>query len=162
MYYVDVIFSTPCKRPAESRSPSEAPAHKRSPIQLTATSPTCTSQLRLPKPCPIPKAFTSIVESSIEANAIYGSTKLRMLRECAYFWYGVCPKPTATEYTEMAKTICDKYPNLKDISPRNGEYWVGLYNYCDILSIDLFCSVLSKTILVRDFEICEEAVNQYR
>ena len=50
--------------------------------------------------------------------------KLRLLREAATFYESMCPKPTSSEYTEMAKVLCDAYPQLKDKKPNNGEYWV--------------------------------------
>ena len=81
--------------------------------------------LRLPKPCPMPSAFSAIVQSGIANQDITGNIKLRMLRECSMFMYGHCPNPTSVEYVEMAKALCDKYPQLQDINPKNGEYWVS-------------------------------------
>ncbi len=73
-----------------------------------------------------------MVEKCISENELRGNVKLRMPRECAIFLYGICPHPSPTEYIEMAKSICDKYPMLKDVNPRNGQYWVNcvvLYLY---------------------------------
>ena len=81
---------------------------------------------RLPVPCPLPLFTTGSLEAA-KRGGLKGNTKLRLLREAATYYNGICPWPTAQEYAEMAKTICDKYPQLKDKMPLNGEYWV-----CDI------------------------------
>ena len=81
-------------------------------------------QLRLPDPCPLPHNFSLITTKAIENNSLKGNVKLRLTREAASFYYGICPKPTSTEYINMAKTLCDKYPQLKDKGP-DKDYWVS-------------------------------------
>ena len=81
-------------------------------------------QIRLPNPCPLPNNFSMVTTKAIENNTLKGNIRLRMTREAAAFYYGICPKPTPTEYTIMAKTLCDNYPQLKDKDP-NKNYWVS-------------------------------------
>jgi len=84
------------------------------------------STLRLPVPCPLPSNFSSKVISACENDQFTGNMKLTFLREAATFYHGLCPKPTQGEYGEMAKTLCDKYPTLKDKGATDGKYppWV--------------------------------------
>ena len=70
---------------------------------------------RLPNHCPVPLAFTTAVHACIKISKISGNLKYRMLCECASFYYGLCPEPTPSEYQEIAKTICNKYPMLQDM-----------------------------------------------
>ena len=77
---------------------------------------------RLPNPCPIPPAFTPAVYNCIIKKEISGNLKYRMLRESASFYYGLCPDPTPSEYQEMAKSLCNKYPMLQVVNCT--EYWV--------------------------------------
>ena len=71
-------------------------------------------QIRLPNPCPLPNNFSMVTTKAIENNTLKGNVRLRMTREAAAFYYGICPKPAPTEYTIMAK---DKDPNKN--------YWVS-------------------------------------
>ena len=43
-----------------------------------------TERLRLPIPCPLPAAFSPVVELAIAQNSVDG-VKLKILRECASF-----------------------------------------------------------------------------
>ena len=81
-------------------------------------------QLHLPDPCPLPNNFSLITTKAIENNSLKGNFKLRLTREAASFYYGIFPKPTSTEYINMAKTLCDKYPQLKDKGP-DKDYWIS-------------------------------------
>ena len=108
--------------PDDSQTP---PARK----QLTVTSSVVVQvdNMRLPVPCPLPTTFSKICEESLQSGQLIGKLKLRMLRESAQFYYGLCPKPTPAEYNAMAKTLCDKYVQLQDKQSVNGEYWVSYY-----------------------------------
>ena len=76
------------------------------------------NQRRLPAPCPIPyHCFSEDVIQALDNNQITGIFKIRLLRQAASFYHGICPKPTHDEYVSMAKTLCDHYPQLKDKQP---------------------------------------------
>lgn len=79
----------------------------------------------LTNPCPLPTHFTQATSTAIEKNQLIGLSRFRFLREAAEFYYGICPKPTLNEYTRMAQTLCDKYPQLKDKDCE--DYWVNIY-----------------------------------
>ena len=79
--------------------------------------------MRLPVPCPLP-LFTAGSLEAAKRGGLVGNTKLRLLHEAATYYNGKCPWPTTQEHAEMAKTMCDKYPQRKDKMPLNGEYWV--------------------------------------
>lgn len=81
---------------------------------------------RLPIPCPFPEVFSKTIHAALAQNELTGTDKLRMLRESASFFYGICPVPKPVEYQEMARTLCDKYPTMKDLHAPNGEYWVNV------------------------------------
>lgn len=83
--------------------------------------------IRLPIPCPLPAAFSPAVQVAIQQNRLTGLLKLSMLRECSSFYQGICPRPKPFEYLEMSKSLCDKYPALRDEVSFNGEYWVRWY-----------------------------------
>uniref|UniRef100_A0A1X7TSD2 Uncharacterized protein n=1 Tax=Amphimedon queenslandica TaxID=400682 RepID=A0A1X7TSD2_AMPQE len=80
---------------------------------------------RLPIPCPLPTVFSKTVHMALTENKLGGTDKLRMLRESASFFYGICPVPKPAEYQDMSRALCDKYPSLKDLHAPNGEYWVN-------------------------------------
>ena len=90
---------------------------------------------RLPIPCPVPTVFSKHVETALHQNQLSGLVKLRMLRESAFFFFGFCPSPKPYEYLAMAKSLCDNYPQLKDIDVPDGMYWVNTINLCDLLSV---------------------------
>ena len=83
------------------------------------------ANIRLPVPCPLPTVYTPAVQIAIQNDSLTGLLKLSMLRQCATFFYGVCPRPRSYEYREMSKILCDNYPSLKDETHVNGEYWVS-------------------------------------
>uniref|UniRef100_A0A1X7T0V6 Uncharacterized protein n=1 Tax=Amphimedon queenslandica TaxID=400682 RepID=A0A1X7T0V6_AMPQE len=85
--------------------------------------------MRLPNPCPLPTAFSPAVHLSILQNDISGTCKLKMLRESASFFYGICPFPNPSEYLEMAKTLCNRYPLLQDTHCSNAAYWSTVREY---------------------------------
>ena len=91
--------------------------------------------MRLPNPCPLPTAFSPAVHFSILQNDISGNCKLKMLRESASFFYGICPFPNPSEYLEMAKALCNKYPLLQDTHCSNAAYWVWYTCTCIIIML---------------------------
>jgi len=79
-----------------------------------------TKSMRLPAPCPCPSMFTDDVTQAIESKII-GIMKLRMQRQAATYYWGICPWQKTTEYNTMAKAMCNKYPQLRS---KSAEYWV--------------------------------------
>lgn len=79
----------------------------------------------LPNPCPLPTTFTKKTNEACEKNQLLGTKKLAFLREASIYYYGLCPNPTSAEYITMAKTLCHKYPQLKDKISSEGQYWVS-------------------------------------
>ena len=79
--------------------------------------------MRLPTPCPLPTMFTDDVAQAIADNKIEGIMTLRLERQAAAFYWGLCPWPTASEYDAMSKAMCDKFPILK--SSKHENYWVS-------------------------------------
>ena len=75
--------------------------------------PTVLAPQRLPTPCPVPCAFSPSLTRAIANKQLIGNKKLTLLREACEFYYGICPYPTSTEYEAIAKTLCDKFPELK-------------------------------------------------
>ena len=117
--YVAELSPSHIKRPLSSDNEKDQPPKKTAKITELHTR-------RLPIPCPTPTAFSQVVHSALLQNDISGTIKLkRMLRESAAFFYGLCPVPKPSEYQEMSKSLCDKYPLLKDLDSPNGEYWVN-------------------------------------
>ena len=117
----------------------------------------------LPEPCPIP-ALSERIKAMLAQNGVKANNKF-LLREAASFYNGLCPNPTTNEYVTMAKTLCNKYPELKDKQPVNGKYWVSI-NLCETFSwymcawnfltkmpwlegTSLSCSPLSRLLAVR-------------
>lgn len=80
--------------------------------------------LRLPEPCPVPTTFSKEVSRAIEDDNVTGLIKDRLKRQIGTFYYGICPKPSPSEYTIMAKTVCQKYTQLQD--KKTTRYWVSL------------------------------------
>ena len=81
-------------------------------------------QIRLPVPCPVPTSFTRDVMDAINTDRLKGIMKTRLLRQGSVFYWGLCPRPTQSEYNEMSTALCDRFPQLKDKRPVNGRYWV--------------------------------------
>ena len=98
------------------------------------------AMLRLPSPCPTPTVFTPDVAVAIEQNKLKGLMKLRFLRQCVLFYWGVCPRPTPFEYRTMAITLCNKFPSLKDKKPKDGKYWVRINSSSISFIIIILCS----------------------
>ena len=125
------------KRPIPEIAKNEEPAAKRPPLKSNGNSDKgCTpantasavmqvKQLRLPVPCPVPTNFTPNVLRAIENKQLLGIMKTRLLRQAASFYWGLCPRPTHDEYVAMSITLCDKYPQIRDKMPSQGEYWVS-------------------------------------
>ena len=67
---------------------------------------------------------TNKSDRAIEHQNLVGNHKLGLVREACEFFYSLCPYPTPKEYEIMARTLCDKYPELKNKIPVNGSYWV--------------------------------------
>ena len=90
---------------------------------------------RLPSPCPLPSTFTKPTLESIANEQLMGNMKIRLLREAATYYHGLCPRPNQTEYTSMSQMLCEKFPQLRDKMPRNNEYWVTKFwcNNCIII-----------------------------
>lgn len=80
---------------------------------------------RLPIPCPLP-TFTPKVETGMKIGAIKGDLKLRLLRESAMFYYGLCPRPTQKEYQVISIALCDMCPQLRDKTSDKCN-WVSIY-----------------------------------
>ena len=78
------------------------------------------NQRRLPVPFPVPcNCFSANVIQAIDNNNIKGTVKITLIRQVISFYYGICPRPRHDEYTCMAKTLCNKYGQLKDKKPNN-------------------------------------------
>lgn len=120
----------PKKRPLENQCESGPPTKQRNLTENNSPSPSLLSlkNMRLPMPCPLPTTFSGVVMKAISDNMLKANMKTRLIRECTSFYLGLCPYPRSNEYIEMAKTICNKYPELQDINPKNGEYWVNVHN----------------------------------
>ena len=118
----DIILTQdePCKRQKLEKSDDvvEEPPQHRVSVNI--------GNLHLPEPCPLPTNFTEATIKAIQNGKLTGNLRIRLTREAASFYYGICPKPTSAEYTIMAKTLCDGYPQLKDKDP-NSNYWVCGY-----------------------------------
>ena len=70
--------------------------------------------------------FTEDVTHAIANNNLKGISKIRLERQAATYYWGLCPWPKPSEYVMMAKTMCDKYPQLKS-SKYGDEYWVNVF-----------------------------------
>lgn len=91
------------------------------------------NQRKLPEPCPVPyNCFSEDVIRAIDNNQITGIIKIRLIRQAASFYCGICPKPTHDDYVNMAKTLCDHYAQLKDKRPANNlaKKFVYYVSYC--------------------------------
>ena len=86
---------------------------------------TKTKDMRLPTPCPLPTVFTEDVAQAIATNNIKGIMRIRLERQAAAYYHGICPWPKPSEYNNMAKAMCDKYHQLK--SSKYKEYWVSVH-----------------------------------
>ena len=80
---------------------------------------------RLPDPCPKLSQFSGKVQEAISNNSLQGALKLRLLREAAFYYHGICPCPSAVEYITIAKTLCNQFPQLSDKKPFAGAHWVS-------------------------------------
>ena len=105
-------------------------------ISCHASPASTKNENRLPIPCPLPTAFSPKVEQAIGKDDIFG-IKLCLLRECADFFKGICPRPSSSEYNAMAIAVCDKYPVWQDINHKDGHYWVYYYSYTYFLVLFL-------------------------
>lgn len=88
------------------------------------------NERRLPEPCPVPySSFSQDVIEAIEKGQVKGNFRVRLIRQAADFYYGMCPHPNHFEYVTMAKTLCNKYPQLCDKKPVKGKllYYVSIY-----------------------------------
>jgi hypothetical protein len=54
---------------------------------------------------------------------VTGNLRIRLQREAAMFYYGICPRPTKNEYEAMAIALCNACPQLKD--KQNDLFWVN-------------------------------------
>ena len=95
----------------------------------------CVIDMRLPNPCPLPTNFSSQSTAAIKNNQLMGLSKFRFLRECAEYYFGICPKPTPNEYIRMAQMLCDTFPQLKDKD--DGEHWVSVCYFimCQLINV---------------------------
>ena len=98
------------------------PPPKKKSIATIATVPP-----RLPSPCPVPMVFSHRVMEAIANDCVEGNIKLALIREASAFYYGLCPIPSGQEYDIMARTLCEKYPKLKNKQSVKGSDWVS---YC--------------------------------
>lgn len=88
---------------------------------------TMTKNMRLPTLYTLPTVFTEDMAQAIATNNIKGIMKIRLERQAAAYYHGICPWPKPSEYSDMAKTMCDKYHQLK--SSKYKEYWGNLKDY---------------------------------
>ena len=93
---------------------------------------------RLPTPCPLP-TFTPKVQAGVKAGTVKGDLKLRLLRESAMFFYGMCPRPLPKEYQAMAITLCDVCPQLKD-KTKDACNWVSKLSHYKLYT--LYCEII--------------------
>ena len=84
--YVAELSPSHIKRPLSSDNEKDQPPKKTAKITELHTR-------QLPIPCPTPTAFSQVVHSALLQNDISGTIKLKMLRESAAFFYGLCPVP---------------------------------------------------------------------
>ena len=64
------------------------------------------NQRRLQEPCPVPySSFSQDVIEAINRGQLKGVFKIRLIRQAAEFYYGMCPHPNHFEYVNMAKTV---------------------------------------------------------
>ena len=99
---------------------TEGPKAKKTKVTKKVTVITTGSQL--PEPCPLP--IFSERTKEIISSGIKGNDRFFLLREAVIFYEGICLHPSHTEYTTMAKTLCHKYPELKD---KGDKYWVSVH-----------------------------------
>lgn len=125
----DDVATEPCPKKVLLDVPGPSVIKDSSGSSMTAAAPKLVKSLvidmRLTNPCPLPTHFTQATSTAIEKNQLIGLSRFRFLREAAEFYYGICPKPTSSEYTRMAQALCDKYPQLKDKECE--EYWVSMF-----------------------------------
>ena len=98
---------------------TEGPKAKKTKVTKKVT--VVTTGSRLPEPCPLP--IFSERTKEIISSGIKGNDRFFLLREAVIFYEGICPHSSPTEYTTMAKTLCHKYPELKD---KGDKYWVSV------------------------------------
>ena len=81
---------------------------------------------------------------AINTDSLKGIMKTRLLCQASAFYWGLCPRPTQSEYDEKSTALCDRFPQLKDKRPVNSRYWVcekiHKYYTCIIMH-NLSCSV---------------------
>ena len=99
---------------------TEGPKAKKTKVTQKVT--VVTTGSRLPEPCPLP--IFSERTKEIISSGIKGNDRFFLLREAVIFYEEICPHPSPTEYTIMAKTLCHKYPELKD---KGDKYWVSVH-----------------------------------
>ena len=114
------------------------PAKKMMAITIKQLPSANNGRARLPDPCPVPTNFSERVTKALATGELEGNDKLCFLREATNFYSGYCSNPSSAEYLVMAKTLCDRFPMLKDKKPIDGEYWV-CYTYSHA-----YYSVLAK------------------
>lgn len=71
----------------------------------------------------LPSKFSLKVQNAIERGELGDSTIRQVfVRECVAYFESRLPHPTADEYSNISRTICDTFPCLKD--KRTSKYWV--------------------------------------
>lgn len=119
--------------PVNATSPGLSPESGEPAMKRQRVVNSNTPRQSLPVPCPLPPNFSrKVVEACDKGVQLTGVSKLRLLREAALFYYGICPLPTPNEYITMAKTLCNAFPQLKDKKPLEGRYWVWLSDLCKL------------------------------
>lgn len=101
---------------------TEGPKTKKTKVAKNNNVTIITTGSRLPEPCPLP--ILSERTKEIISGGIKGNKRFFLLREAVIFYEGICPNPTTNEYATMAKTLCHKYPELKD---KQDKYWVSVH-----------------------------------
>jgi len=72
------------------------------------------SRFKITRANPIPTTFSEEVLRVIENDNVTGLIKDRLQRQIGQFYYGLRPTPLTEEYTIMAKTACNMFPQLQD------------------------------------------------
>ena len=134
---LDISFhtSTPHSKPPNTQVPSkrlsenhnDGPETKRQAVGKTLF--VMKPESKFPDPFPLPTTFSKKTHQAIEKGNISGTSKTRLLREAAHFYYSLCDgsNPVASStYVAIGQALCAEYPQLKDKKPTKGEYWVSI------------------------------------
>lgn len=76
----------------------------------------------LPKDLPFPQCFSIAVERAIADNNVQ-PVRLKLMNDISSFYYGICKHPRQGDYCRIARKVCDRFPELKDVN--SDKYWVS-------------------------------------